>query len=191
MQLACSSLMIDIPLGVIAMLSGRLLPRRPGNGMTRSWRLKRRERDLRKLAAILVSRRCRLFAACRGRRGSISREALRAPSASDLIDPHDLRAPWPHRQAHRRRQRHRVSQRRRRSTLRPRSAARHGRAQCGGRARKAHRISHRHSFGRCCRGKRRRPDGRRRQYRCEAGGHRRTGGDLPVRGRLSAGQGSA
>ena len=124
--------------------------------------------ETRKLAAILVADvvgYSRLAGADEDR--TLARlRALR----SDLIDPDDLRAPWPHRQAHRRRQRHRVPQRGRRGALRGRSAARHGRAQYRGRARKAHRISHRHSFGRRGRGERRRSDGRRRQYRRAAGG---------------------
>ena len=131
--------------------------------------------ETRKIAAILVSDvvgYSRLAGADEDR--TLARlRALR----SDLIDPDNLRAPWPHRQAHRRRQRHRVPQRRRRGALRARSAARHGRAQRRGRARKAHRISHRHSFGRRRRGERRRPDGRRRQHR------RAPGRDLPSRAR--------
>ncbi len=45
---------------------------------------------------------------------------------------------------------------------------------------KRHRIPHRHSFGRCRRGERRRPHGRRRQYRRATGGRSRAGRDLPV-----------
>ncbi len=65
-----------------------------------------------------------------------------------------------------------------------RSAARHGRTQRGRRARQTYRISHRHSFGRCRRGERRRPDGRRRQYRRATGRDRRAGRNLSVGGRL-------
>ena len=53
-----------------------------------------------------------------------------------------------------------------------------------------HRVSHRHSSGRRGRGERRRPDGRRRQYRRAPAGGRQAGRDLSVRGRLSSGQGA-
>ena len=46
-------------------------------------------------------------------------------------------------------------------------------------------------LGRCGRGKRRRPDGRRRQHRLASGGRRGARRHLPVRGRLSPGQGEA
>ncbi len=86
---------------------------------------------------------------------------------------------------------HRVPQRRRRGALRDRGAERHDRAQRRRAARTAHRVSRRHSSRRHCRGERRRPDGRRRQHRRAAGGHRQAGRDLSFRGRLSSGQGAA
>ena len=61
----------------------------------------------------------------------------------------------------------------------------------GAAARAPHRVPHRHSSGRRRRGGRRRSDGRRRQYRRAAGGHRQARRDLPVRGRLPAGEGAA
>ena len=87
--------------------------------------------ETRKIAAILVSDvvgYSRL--AGRGRRSN-SGAAPGAPQRSDRS--HNLRAPWPHRQAHRRWQHHRVPQRRRRGASRARSAARYGRAQRRGR----------------------------------------------------------
>ena len=110
---------------------------------------------------------------------------------SDLIDPDHRRPSRPHRQAHRRRRPHRVPQRRRRGALRDRSAERPDRAQRRRAAGPPHRVPHRHPSRRRRRGERRRPDGRRRQYRRAAGRHRRAGRDLPLRGRLSAGQGAA
>ena len=70
----------------------------------------------------------------------------------------------------------RVSQRRRRGALRDRDAKRHGRAQRRPAARTPHRVPHWRSSGGCRRGGRRRPDGRRRQYRRADRGHRRPGG---------------
>ena len=67
----------------------------------------------------------------------------------------------------------------------------HGRAQRRRAARPPHRVPHRHSSGRRRRGERRRSHGRRRQYRRAARGHRRARRDLPLRGRLSPGQGPA
>ena len=52
----------------------------------------------------------------------------------------------------------------------------------------AHRVSRRHSSWRRRRGERRRPDGRRGQYRSAARGHRQAGRDLPLGTRLLAGQ---
>ena len=123
--------------------------------------------ETRKLAAILVSDVVGYsrLAGC-GRRSN-----SRSPSdPSQRPDrPNHRRAPWAHRQAHRRRQHRRVPQRGRRSELRHRSPKGDGRAQRRGRARQAHRISDRHPSRRCGRGERRRPDGRRRQYRRAVG----------------------
>ena len=67
------------------------------------------------------------------------------------------------------------------------SAERHGRAQCGRRARQADGVSRRNSLGRCGRGSGRRPHGRRRQPRRTARRSRRAGRRLPLRGRLASG----
>ena len=145
--------------------------------------------ETRKLAAILCSDvvgYCRLAGADEDRILARLR-ALR----SDLIDPDHRRASRAHRQAHRRRLDHRVPQRRRRRALRHRSSERHGRAQRRRARRSPHPLSDRHSPRRRRRGERRRSDGRRRQYRRAAGGHRRARRDLPVRGRLSSGEGAA
>ena len=83
---------------------------------------------------------------------------------------------------------HRVPQRGRRRALRHRGAERHGRAQRRPSARAPHRVPHRHPSRRRGRGERRRPDGRRRQYRRAAGRHRQARRDLSFRGRLSAGE---
>ena len=110
---------------------------------------------------------------------------------SDLIDPTIAAHQRPRRQAHWRRRACRVSQRRRRRALRDRSAERHGRTQRGSAAGQAHRVPDRHSSRRRRRGGRRRSDGRWRQYRRAARRHCAAWRDLPVRGRLSAGQRTA
>ena len=69
----------------------------------------------------------------------------------------------------------RVPQRGRRRALRHRGAERHGRAQRRRSARAPHRVPRRHPSWRCGRGERRRPDGRRRQYRRAIGRDRRAG----------------
>ena len=58
-------------------------------------------------------------------------------------------------------------------------------------ARASHRVPCRHPSRRRGRRERRRPDGRRRQYRCASRRHRQARGDLPVGGRLPAGQGTS
>ena len=98
------------------------------------------------------------------------------------------RASGAHRQAHRRRHSYRVPQRGRRRALRDRSAERHGRAQRRSAARAPHRVPRRHSSGRCRRGERRRPDGRRGQYRRAPRRNRQAWRDLSFRGRLSSGE---
>ena len=131
----------------------------------------------------------RILEARRRRRGSDSGAAPRAQKRPHR--PDDIRASGPCGQAHRRRSPGRIPQRGRRSALRHRDAERHDRAQRRPAARAPHRIPRRHSPRRRGRGKRRRPDGRRRQYRGAPGRHRQTGRDLPVRGRLPPGQGAA
>ena len=83
----------------------------------------------------------------------------------------------------------RISQRGRRRTLRDRVAAWNCRAQRRPAARAPDRVPGRHPSRRRGRGERRRPDGRRRQYRRASRRHRQARRDLPVGGRLSAGQG--
>ena len=118
-------------------------------------------------------RRCRRLQPARQRgRRSHAGAAARAPQRSDRA--RDRRSSWPDRQAHRRRLHRRIPQRGRCGALRDRSADRHDRAQCGRAPDKRDRIPHRHPFGRCGRGGRRRPHGRRRQYRRAAGGHLRS-----------------
>ena len=98
------------------------------------------------------------------------------------------RASRPRSEADGRRRPHRVQKRRGCRALRHRGAERYGRAQRRASARAPHRVPHRHPSGRCGRGERRRPDGRRRQYRRAIGRYRQARGDLSFRGRLSAGE---
>ena len=130
-------------------------------------------------------RRGRLQPADRRGRRPHARPFARAAQRSDRSD--DRGPQRAHRQAHGGRRARRVSFRGRCGALRHRSAERDGRAQRGRADRSPDRIPHRHSFGRRRRGERRRPHGRRRQYRSETGGDRPAGRDLSLGGRLPAG----
>ena len=155
-----------------------------------SWRWRRfAMSETRKIAAILVADVVGYSRLAGGGRGSHPVAAAGPPQRPDR--PRHRRASRPRRQAHRRRHSHRVPQRGRRGALRNRGAERHGRAQRRLAARAPHRVPRRHPSWRRRRGERRRPDGRWRQYRRAAGGHRQARRDLPLRGRLSPGEGAA
>ena len=91
-------------------------------------------------------------------------------------------------QAHWRRRARRVSQRCRGGQMRDHDPERDDRTKRRRAPRAPHRVPHRRPPRRRRRGERRRPHGRRRQHRGPIGRDRRTGSDMSVRRRLSAGE---
>ena len=120
----------------------------------------------------------------RHRRGGHARAATLHKAGADRSGHRG--ASRPHHQDHRRRHPGRVSERRRRRALRAGRAAPYGGAQCRDRCRPPHRPPDRNSPGRC-RGRWRRPAGRRRQHRGAPGRHRGPGRHQSFGGCLAPG----